>query len=53
MGLVETGGLMLEVSKVFQFIRGVYSGFPMVVKLAVFGCFGSVVLVGLLRGVGR
>ncbi len=53
MGLIETGGLMVEVTKVFSFIRGIYDGFPMVVKLVIFGVFGSVIFVALLRSVGR
>lgn len=53
MGLIETGGIMLEINKVFSFLRDVYGSFPMVVKLVIIGTFGSVVFVGLLRGVGR
>lgn len=53
MGLSDTSGIMVEVSKVFAFLQGVYSSFPTVVKLVTFAAFGSVVLVGVLRGVGR
>lgn len=50
---MEAGGVMVEVNKVFDFIRGVYGFFPTVVKLVIFASFGSVVLVGIFRGVGR
>lgn len=53
MGVAETGGVMLEVSKVFSFLSDLYGYFPTVVKLVLFGVFGSVILVAMLRGVGR
>lgn len=53
MGVIETGSLMFEVGKVFSFIRGIFDGFPMVVRLVIFGVFGSVIFVALLRSVGR
>lgn len=51
MGLIETGGIMLEVGKVFDFLRSLYGAFPGVVKLVIFGTFGAVVFIGMLRGV--
>lgn len=53
MGLIEANGIMVEVSKVFDFFRVVYEGFPTVVKLLMFSTFGSIVFIGMLRGVGR
>ncbi len=53
MGVTETGGLMFEVGKVFSFIRDIFDGFPMVFKLVIFGVFGSVIFIALLRSVGR
>lgn len=53
MGLVESVGMMLEVNKVFSFLRDIYGSFPLVVKLVMFGAFGSVIFIGILRGIGR
>lgn len=52
MGLIESGGIMVEVSKVFSFLRDLYGSLPTVIKLVIFGTFGAVILIGLLRGVG-
>lgn len=53
MGLMDTVGMMAEVSKVFTFIRSLYYSFPLVVQLVILGAFGSVIFIGILRGVGR
>lgn len=53
MGVNENVTLMDEVSKVFSFISGLYDTFPTVIKLVMLGTFGAVILVGILRGVGR
>lgn len=53
MGLIETGAIFLEVNKVFAFLRDLFNSLPPVIYLVGVGAFGSVVLVGLLRGVGR
>lgn len=46
-------GLIFETAEVFSFLRNVFDLFPVAVKLLIYGSFGGVVYIAILRGLGR
>lgn len=46
-------GLIGETAGVFDFIRAVYSAFPVAIKLLIIGAFGGVVFICVMRGIGK
>ena len=46
-------GLILETKEVFDFLRGVFEFFPVAVKLLIYGSFGGVIFLAVVRGLGR
>lgn len=49
MGFIEAGGLVSQVSGVFEFFRGVYDAFPVAVKLLITSTFGGMVYIAVMR----
>ncbi len=46
-------GLIAETAGVFGFLRDVFTMLPVAVKLLVYGAFGGVVYISIVRGLGR
>ena len=46
-------GLISETVGVFEFLRSVYSAFPVAIRLLVVGAFGGVVFICVMRSAGR
>ena len=46
-------GVMTDVSMVFYFISNVFDCFPVVIKLLIYGSFGGVVFLAVVRSLGR
>ena len=46
-------GLFGESASVFEFLRSVYDAFPVAIKLLTLASFGGVILIAIMRGIGR
>lgn len=46
-------GLIFETREVFDFLRSVFELLPVAIRLLVYGAFGGVVFIAVVRGIGR
>ena len=46
-------GLIGETADVFSFLRDVFDCFPVAVKLLIYGAFGGVIYLSVMKGLGR
>jgi len=46
-------GLIHETTEVFAFLRSVFELLPVAIRLLVYGAFGGVVFIAVVRGIGR
>ena len=46
-------GLIGESASVFEFLRPVYDAFPVAIKLLTLASFAGVILIAIMRGIGR
>ena len=46
-------GLIAETAGVFAFLRDLWQTFPLAIQLLIYGTFGGVVFIAVLRGVWR